>query len=177
MMEKVRTQIVEPTVNGLAQENIPYQGFIFFGLINVGGNPKVIEYNVRMGDPETEVVMPRLKSDFLDLIEKMGVQKLDEVSVAFEKDFATTVMVVSGGYPGSYPKGKEIVGLENVEDTLVFHAGTAMQEGELVTNGGRVLAFTSLADKKEKALQQSYSAINKICFDGIYYRKDIGFDL
>ena len=177
MMEKVRTQIVEPTVNGLAQENIPYQGFIFFGLINVGGNPKVIEYNVRMGDPETEVVMPRLKSDFLDLIEKMGAQKLDEVTVAFEKDVATTVMVVSGGYPGSYPKGKEIVGLENVEDTLVFHAGTAMQEGELVTNGGRVLAFTSLADTKEKALQQSYSAINKICFDGIYYRKDIGFDL
>lgn len=177
MMEKVRSQIVEPTVNGLAQENIPYQGFIFFGLINVGGNPKVIEYNVRMGDPETEVVMPRLKSDFLNLIEKMGAQKLDEVTVAFEKDVATTVMVVSGGYPGSYPKGKEIVGLENVEDALVFHAGTAMQEGKMVTNGGRVLAFTSLADTKEKALQQSYSAINKICFDGIYYRKDIGFDL
>ena len=177
MMEKVRTQIVEPTVKGLAKENIAYQGFVFFGLINVGGNPKVIEYNVRMGDPETEVVMPRLKTDLLELFKKMHHQQLDEATVAFENQVAATVMVVSGGYPGSYPKGKEIVGLENVETAIVFHAGTAMKDEKLVTNGGRVMAFTALADTKEKALQQSYSAINKICFDGIYYRKDIGFDL
>ncbi len=177
MMEKVRTQIVEPTVNGLAKENIHYQGFVFFGLINVGGNPKVIEYNVRMGDPETEVVMPRLKTDLVELFALMGEQRLDKAEVEFHDEAATTVMVVSGGYPESYEKGKEIIGVDDVEGTIVFHAGTAMKEDKLVTSGGRVMAFTSLAGTNEKALQQSYSAINKICFDGIYYRKDIGFDL
>jgi phosphoribosylamine--glycine ligase len=177
MMEKVLARIVEPTINGFVKEEIDYQGFVFFGLINVGGNPKVIEYNVRMGDPETEVVLPRLKSDLLDLFAKMGEQKLYEAEVEFINDAACTVMVVSGGYPESYAKGKEIIGVNEVEDTIVFHAGTAMKEGKLVTNGGRVMAFTSLAETNEKALQQSYSAINRICFDGIYYRKDIGFDL
>jgi phosphoribosylamine--glycine ligase len=177
MMEKVRTRIVEPTIHGLAKEAMDYQGFVFFGLINVGGNPKVIEYNVRMGDPETEVVLPRLKTDLLELFHLMGDQRLHEAEVAFYDEVAATVMVVSGGYPEGYEKGKEIMGVDQVEGTTVFHAGTAMKNNQLVTNGGRVMAFTSLAETNEKALQQSYSAIDKICFDGIYYRKDIGFDL
>jgi phosphoribosylamine--glycine ligase len=143
----------------------------------VGGKPMVIEYNVRMGDPETEAVLPRITSDLLGLFEKMHQQKLDQAALEISAETATTVMVVSGGYPGEYAKGLKIDGLENVGDTLLFHAGTAEKDGTVVTNGGRVLAFTGLAATKEKALQQSYSAINKICFDGIYYRKDIGFDV
>ena len=177
MMKKVRERIVEPTINGFAKDKIDYQGFVFFGLINVKGNPMVIEYNVRMGDPETEVVMPRIESDILTWFELMHEQRLSEAEVKFSAQTATTVMVVSGGYPGDYEKGKEISGLENVESCIAFHAGTTTKEGKLVTNGGRVLAFTAMADTKEKALQQSYSAISKICFDGITFRKDIGFDL
>jgi phosphoribosylamine--glycine ligase len=177
MWQIVEERIVKPTIDGLAKDGIPYQGFVFFGLINVGGNPMVIEYNVRMGDPETEVVMPRLKTDLLVLFQKMHAQRLNEVAVAFEPHIATTVMVVSGGYPGDYTKGEEISGLENVSDCLVFHAGTAAKNGKLLTNGGRVMAFTGRAATKEKALKQCYSAINKICYNGIYYRKDIGLDV
>jgi phosphoribosylamine--glycine ligase len=177
MMKMVEERIVKPTVNGLAAETIPYQGFIFFGLINVAGNPMVIEYNVRMGDPETEVVMPRIESDLLEVFEKMHVQKLDEVKLNLSDKTATTVMVVSGGYPGDYEKGQTIVGLETTQDIMVFHAGTAMQGDKLMTAGGRVMAFTALASSKEMALQQCYSAINKVCYNGMYYRKDIGFDL
>ena len=177
MWKKVEEQIVKPTIDGLAKDEIGYQGFVFFGLINVGGKPMVIEYNVRMGDPETEAVMPRIESDLLELFEKMHHQKLNEAHMKISTQTATTVMVVSGGYPGDYAKGLKIDGLENVGDTLLFHAGTAEKDGTIVTNGGRVLAFTGLAATKEKALQESYSAINKICFDGIYYRKDIGFDV
>lgn len=178
MWQKVHEQIVEPTVRGLAEENIKYCGFIFFGLINVGGEPKVIEYNVRMGDPETEVVLPRLDTDLVDLFKKMHRKKLNKAEVQHAAEVATTVMVVSGGYPEGYQKGEEIVGLKNVDaDVMVFHAGTATKDDKLVTNGGRVMAFTALGNSKEKALQKSYSAINKICFNGIYYRKDIGFDV
>jgi phosphoribosylamine--glycine ligase len=177
MWQKVEERIVKPTINGLAKENISYQGFVFFGLINVGGNPMVIEYNVRLGDPETEAVLPRITSDLLALFEKMHAQKLNEAKLEISAEIATTVMVVSGGYPGDYEKGLEISGLENVADALVFHAGTAAKGDKIVTNGGRVMAFTGLAATKEKALQQSYSAINKICFNGIYYRKDIGLDV
>ncbi len=177
MMQKVREHIVEPTINGLAKEAIDFKGFVFFGLINVGGNPMVIEYNVRLGDPETEVVIPRIESDILDWFALMHQQKLNLAEVTFDTQTATTVMVVSGGYPGEYAKGDEIVGVENVEDCMAFHAGTALKNGKLVTNGGRVMAFTAKADTKEKALQKSYSAIAKICFNGMNFRKDIGFDL
>jgi phosphoribosylamine--glycine ligase len=177
MWQKVEERIVKPTIKGLAKENISYQGFVFFGLINVGGNPMVIEYNVRLGDPETEAVLPRITSDLLALFEKMHAQKLNEAKLEISAEIATTVMVVSGGYPGDYEKGLEISGVENVADALVFHAGTAAKGDKIVTNGGRVMAFTGLAATKEKALQQSYSAINKICFNGIYYRKDIGLDV
>jgi phosphoribosylamine--glycine ligase len=177
MWEKVKKRIVEPTIEGLSKDNIPYQGFVFFGLISVKGEPMVIEYNVRMGDPETEVVMPRITSDLLEVFSMMHQERLHEIELTKDPRTAATVMVVSGGYPGDYEKGKEISGLENVENSLVFHSGTAIAEGNLVTAGGRVMAFTSMGDTKEIALKQSYSAINKICFDGIYYRKDIGFDL
>lgn len=177
MWKKVEERIVKPTIDGLAQEGISYQGFVFFGLINVGGNPKVIEYNVRMGDPETEAVLPRLESDLLGLFIKMHQQKLNEVAVEISEEKSATVVVVSGGYPGDYEKGKEIAGVEDGHEALVFHSGTALKENKLVTNGGRVMAITSLASTNEKALQQCYSAINKMCYDGIYYRKDIGLDV
>jgi len=177
MWKKVEERIVKPTIEGLAKDGISYQGFVFFGLINVGGNPMVIEYNVRMGDPETEAVLPRLTSDLLAVFEKMHHQKLNEVDVEISSNKSATVVVVSGGYPGDYKKGNEISGLENVTDALVFHSGTAVKDDKLVTNGGRVMAITSLAATKEKALQQCYSAINKMCYDGIYYRKDIGLDV
>lgn len=177
LLQKVISQIVEPTVRGIYEEGIDYQGFIFFGLINVGGNPKVIEYNVRMGDPETEVVMPRIKSDILELFEKMHFKKLNEARIEITQQTATTVMVVSGGYPGDYERGQEISGVDDVTEAIVFHAGTELKGNSLVTSGGRVMAFTALADTKEKALQQSYNAINKICYNGIYYRRDIGLDL
>ncbi len=177
MMQKVVDRIVEPTINGLNSEGMPYVGFVFFGLIEVNGEPFVIEYNCRMGDPETEVVMPRLKSDLVDLLDKAATGNLTGSTVEFEERAATTVMVVSGGYPGSYPKGKEITGLENVENCLVFHAGTKMEGQKLVTSGGRVMAFTAYGSNKKEALEHSYEGIKRICFDGITFRKDIGFDL
>ena len=176
-MKKIEERIVIPTVNGFQSDNIEYKGFVFIGLIKVGDAPFVIEYNVRMGDPETEVVLPRLKSDLVELFQAVGAQKLDEVSFEIDERAATTVMVVSGGYPEDYEKNKVIIGLENVTDSIVFHAGTALKDNEIVSNGGRVLAFTSYADNFEDALKKSYSSIEKVKFDGMYFRKDIGFDL
>ena len=177
-MYKVRTRIIEPTITGLQQENLPYCGFIFFGLINVDGDPLVIEYNVRMGDPETESVMPRLASDLVDLLEAAATGHIADVDVAIDSRYAVTVMMVSGGYPGSYPKGKVITGIDLVTDSLVFHAGTAQDaEGRLVTNGGRVLAVTSYGTTQAQALERSFGSVQRIHFDGCYYRRDIGHDL
>jgi len=176
-LEKIETRIVKPTVDGLAKDNIPYKGFIFIGLINVKGDPKVIEYNVRMGDPETEVVMPRLKTDLVDIFEAISASKLDRVSLDIDTRSATTVMVVSGGYPEAYEKGKVISGLEEVEGSIVFHAGTTLLDGKAVTSGGRVLAVTSYGDNYQEAIKKSYQNIAKLHFDTMYYRKDIGFDL
>jgi phosphoribosylamine--glycine ligase len=175
-MDKVIDQIVNPTVKGLKEENILYKGFIFFGLINVNGNPYVIEYNCRMGDPETEVVMPRLENDLVELLLKMEEGKLNEVIVKHKAEVACTVMLVSEGYPGSYAKGKAMQGFEEVTDTLLFHAGTGNKEQSIVTNGGRVIALTSYGDTINSALEKSYKAAEHINFEGKYYRKDIGYE-
>ncbi len=176
-MEKIETRIVKPTVNGLKADNIDYKGFVFIGLIKVGNDPFVIEYNVRMGDPETEVVIPRLKSDLVEIFVAMSQQKLNEVAFEIDERSATTVMMVSGGYPEDYEKGKVITGLDAVEGSLVFHAGTTLKDGEVVTAGGRVLAVTSYDDNFKEAIKKSYQNIDKLHFDKMYYRKDIGFDL
>jgi phosphoribosylamine--glycine ligase len=176
-LSKVEERIIKPTVNGLQKDGIDYRGFIFIGLMNVAGDPFVIEYNVRMGDPETEVVLPRIESDLLELFEGVATQTLEEKSFSVTDKTATTVMLVSGGYPEAYEKGKEISGLKNVEGSLVFHAGTKKDADKIVTNGGRVIAVTSFGDTIEEALKTSYGNINKISFDKINYRKDIGFDL
>jgi phosphoribosylamine--glycine ligase len=175
-MQKVIERIVEPTINGLRSENIIYNGFIFFGLINVGGEPYVIEYNCRMGDPETEVVMPRLENDLVELVLKMNEQKLNEVSIQHSPKSAATVMLVSAGYPGDYPKGKVISGLEQVQDSLLFHAGTKNNNGQIETSGGRVIAITSLADDLKSALANSYKNADLVQFEGKNYRMDIGFE-
>tara|TARA_R110002050_G_scaffold231891_1_gene367735 strand:- start:110 stop:1378 length:1269 start_codon:yes stop_codon:yes gene_type:complete len=177
MMEKVISRIVEPTVKGLNEADFTYVGFVFIGLIEVQGEPMVIEYNVRMGDPETEVVMPRIKSDFLQHLKATAEGTLAEEKLEISDEFATTVMAVSEGYPGSYPKGKEISGLDKLKEVLAFHAGTKLMEDKIVTNGGRVIAISALGSSKEEALSRSYEGIKAICYEGIEYRKDIGFDL
>ena len=177
LMEKIEQRIVIPTVEGLQKDGIPYQGFIFIGLINVKGEPIVIEYNVRMGDPETEVVIPRLKNDLVALFIAVANQKLDEIQLEIDSRSATTVMVVSGGYPEDYEKGKVVSGLEKITDSIVFHAGTKIENGAVVSNGGRVLAVTSYGDDFQEAIKKSYQNINQLHFDTMYYRKDIGFDL
>lgn len=176
-MQKVDERIIRPTIDGLLADDIHYCGFIFFGLIKVGNEPYVIEYNARMGDPETEVVMLRLQTDLLELLIAAGEGTLNEKSVTFDPRAATTVMLVSGGYPEAYEKGKVISGVDAVADSIVFHAGTALKNGELVTQGGRVMAISSYGVNKEEALARSYNNANKISFDGKYFRKDIGFDL
>jgi phosphoribosylamine--glycine ligase len=175
-MTKVKERIILPTVDGLKKEGIRYQGFIFFGLIRVSGEPYVIEYNGRMGDPETEVVMPRLENDLVELILKMNEGKLDEVTVQHSPRSAATVMLVSEGYPGNYQKGRVITGFEKVRGSLVFHAGTTTKDASVVTNGGRVIAVTSYGDDIQHALERSYSNAELIAYEGKYYRKDIGWE-
>jgi len=176
-MDKVHNQVVVPTVKGLKADELNYKGFVFIGLINVKGEPYVIEYNCRLGDPETEVVLPRLKSDLIDLFEGVATKTLSERDVEFDDRAATTVMMVSGGYPEKYEKGKTIYGLNTVEGSMVFHAGTAADGPAITTNGGRVLAVTSYGKNIQSALDKSYENIRKIQFDGAFYRKDIGFDV
>ncbi len=177
LMKKIEDRIVKPTVNGLSKENIDYKGFVFIGLIKVNNEPYVIEYNVRMGDPETEVVLPRIKTDLVALFEATYNQNLNNINIEIDERAAATVMLVSGGYPEDYEKGKEISGLENVEGSIVFHAGTKSENGKILSNGGRVMAVTSLDDDFRKALKKSYQNIEKLNFDRMQYRSDIGFDL
>jgi len=176
-MDKVKSRIIGPTMKGLAGEGIRYKGFIFFGLINVDGDPYVIEYNARLGDPESEVIIPRVKSDFFDLIEGVAEGNLEKRTVEFDDRFVTTVMAVSGGYPGEYAKDKPVYGLRDVKDSVVFHAGTQNNGNYIVTSGGRVLAVTSWGDTMKEALRTSYRNLSLIKFEGVYYRNDIGFDL
>ena len=176
-LDKVEERVIKPTINGLQKDGIDYRGFIFIGLMNDNGNPSVVEYNVRMGDPETEVVLPRIASDLFDLFEGVAHQNLHEKEFSVTNQIATTVMLVSGGYPETYEKGKSITGLENVTESIVFHAGTTTKNKEVVTSGGRVMAITSFANTIEEALDKSYRSIDEIHFEKMNYRKDIGFDL
>jgi phosphoribosylamine--glycine ligase len=177
LLEKIENRIVKPTIDGLQKDGIEYKGFVFIGLINVKGEPMVIEYNVRMGDPETEVVMPRIKSDLVTLFKAVANQTLNKEILEIDERSATTIMVVSGGYPEEYQKGNEISGIDLIQDSIVFHAGTKLENGKVVTNGGRVLAVTSFGDNFEEAIKKSYQSIEKLNFDKMYFRKDIGFDL
>ena len=176
-MKKIEDRIVKPTVNGLTKENIDYKGFIFIGLIKVGDDPKVIEYNVRMGDPETEVVLPRIQSDLVALFKAVDNQTLDKQEFKLDTKSAATVMLVSGGYPEAYEKGMVITGLEKIEGSIAFHAGTTEKDGAVVTNGGRVIAITSFHEDYREAIKKSYQNIEKLHFDRMNYRTDIGFDL
>ena len=176
-LQKVEELVVKPTIAGLQKDGIDYRGFIFIGLMNDNGNPSVVEYNVRMGDPETEVVLPRIESDLFELFEGVANQTLNEKSFSVSNKVATTVMLVAGGYPEAYQKNNEITGFDTVDESIVFHAGTTIKENKVVTNGGRVMAITSFGDTIEEALAKSYRSIDKIHFDKMNYRKDIGFDL
>ncbi|MCW0483808.1 phosphoribosylamine--glycine ligase [Gaoshiqia sediminis] len=176
-MKKVEDRIIRPTVKGLQEDNIPYNGFVFFGLINCGGEPYVIEYNVRMGDPETEAVMLRIQSDFVDLLEAAANGTMASQAIAIDNRSAVTVMLVSGGYPGDYTKGLPMSGFDQTEGSILFHAGTKQAGSEVVTDGGRVLAISSYGSSMHEALAQSYANAEKISFEGKYYRKDLGFDL
>ena len=176
-LNKVEELVVKPTILGLQKDRIDYRGFIFIGLMNDNGSPSVVEYNVRMGDPETEVVLPRIQSDLFDLFDGVANQNLEEKEFSVTDKIATTVMLVSGGYPESYEKGAVISGLDNHKDSIIFHAGTKIKDEDIVTSGGRVLAVTSLADSIQEALNQSYKTIDSIHFEKMNYRKDIGFDL
>lgn len=177
LLEKIETRIVKPTIDGLRKDGIPYKGFVFIGLINVKGEPIVIEYNVRMGDPETEVVIPRLKSDLVELFLAVANEKLNEAALEIDSRSATTIMVVSGGYPEEYQKGKVISGIDTITDSIVFHAGTKTENGNVVSNGGRVLAVTSYGNDFKEAIKKSYQNIDKLHFDTMYFRRDIGNDL
>ena len=176
-LQKVESRIIKPTIEGLKKEGIRYVGFVFIGLIKVGDDPFVIEYNVRMGDPETEVVLPRIKTDLVELFEAVANKELGGFELEVDARSAATVMLVSGGYPGSYAKGKEILGLDMVRDSIAFHAGTALKDDKVVTSGGRVLAITSYGNNFREALRTSYENIEKISFDNMNFRRDIGFDL
>ncbi len=176
-LQKVEELVIKPTISGLQKDRIDYRGFIFIGLMNNNGNPSVVEYNVRMGDPETEVVIPRIESDLLDLFEGVANQNLNEKEIIINPKTATTVMLVSGGYPGAYEKDKKITGLQHVQGSIAYHAGTTLQNEKVVTSGGRVLAITSLGETIEEALHTSYKNIEKIHFENMNFRKDIGFDL
>jgi phosphoribosylamine---glycine ligase len=177
LMEKIETRIVKPTIDGFQKDGIPYKGFVFIGLINVKNEPIVIEYNVRMGDPETEVVVPRLKTDLVELFVAVANEKLDEISLEVDERSATTVMLVSGGYPEDFEKGKVMTGFDTITDSIVFHAGTKLEGNDVVTNGGRVMAITSYGATFPEALAKSYKNIEKIHFDKMNFRKDIGNDL
>lgn len=176
-MDKIHKRIIRPTIDGLQKDRLPYKGFIFIGLIKVGEDPLVIEYNVRLGDPETEVVIPRIKNDLVEVFQAVANQTLDKIDLQIDERTATTVMAVAGGYPETYKKGDVITGFENITDSLVFHAGTQLKDEKVLTNGGRVLAVTSYGKDFKQALETSYGNMNKLKFNGIYYRKDLGFDL
>jgi len=176
-LNKIEERIVKPTIIGLQKDNLPYKGFVFIGIIKVGDDPKVIEYNVRMGDPETEVVLPRLKTDLVEIFKAISEEQLNDIHIEIDDRAATTVMLVSGGYPEAYEKGKEITGLNHIEDSIPFHAGAIISDGKVVTSGGRVMAITSYGDTYKEAIKKSYHNIEKLHFDKMNYRKDIGFDL
>lgn len=176
-LKKVEEKVIKPTMNGLQKDNIEYQGFIFIGLIKVKDEPFVIEYNVRLGDPETEVIIPRLKTDLLDIFVATTKQRLNKIKVEFDHRSAATVMLVSGGYPEDYEKGKVISGIKSVKDSIIFHSGTHLEDSSVLTNGGRVLAITSYGNTFSEAVNQSYKSIEKVKFENMYFRKDIGFDL
>ncbi|WP_297690728.1 phosphoribosylamine--glycine ligase [uncultured Eudoraea sp.] len=176
-LDKVHERIIKPTIEGLHKDQLPYKGFIFIGLIKVGDDPFVIEYNVRLGDPETEVVIPRVKNDLIELFDAVAKGELNSIELEIDERTATTVMLVSGGYPQAYKKGIEINGIEDVEDSIVYHAGTQLKDGKILTNGGRVMAITSFGSDFREGLSKSYQNIKKINFDNMYYRKDLGFDL
>jgi len=175
-LDKIEQRIVKPTIEGLKKDNLPYVGFVFIGLIKVGDDPKVIEYNVRMGDPETEVVFPRLKNDLVEVLNAMANRMLKTISLEIDDRAATTIMVVSGGYPETYEKGKEIFGLEYIKHSIPFHAGAQIKDGKIVTSGGRVISITSYGNTYQEAIKKSYQSIDVLNFDKMYYRKDIGFD-
>ncbi len=177
LMSKIEERIVKPTIHGLQKDNLQYKGFVFIGLIKVNDNPFVIEYNVRMGDPETEVVLPLLKNDLVEIFKAISEERLNEIEIEIDTQTAATVMLVSGGYPEAYEKGKEISGIENIKDSLVFHAGAKLKNDKVITSGGRVLAITSFGKTHQEALKKSYQNIEKLHFDKMCYRKDIGFDL